>query len=108
MKNNLKIFIKKILKEAFADDVLSQTSKSELSDEELYSAKSQIIRNYLGDKYDENRRSIHTNWYEYWLPIEAKEDLDYIGYPYYQIERVTNKEHSDHGKNMVVFSHGNP
>ena len=106
--NTIRLMIKQILKENFADDILAQTSTSELSEEDMYKAKSQIIRNYLGDKYDDNRRYLHNNWYEYWLPIEAKKDLDYIGYKYYEIERVSNQGHPEHGKTMVVFSHGNP
>ena len=108
--HNLRKLIQQILNENFGEDILSGINDIELSDDDKYEAKTQIINNYLdkgaGTNYNAHRRYLSKDWYEYWLPIEAKKDLDYIGYNHYTIERATNKQHPDYKKTFVVFAHG--
>ena len=96
------------LRENFGDDILSSLDFITLSNEDQYQAIGQIIKTYLDDNLDAHRRKLYDNWWEYWLPMKAKEDLDYINYRYYRIEKVSNKEHPEYGQTQVVIDHGNP
>jgi hypothetical protein len=60
------------------------------------------IENIL-KKYDQIGRGSATSSYgvDYWLPIDAKKDLDDAGITWYEITRVTNNQHPDYGKQII-------
>jgi len=88
--------IKTVLKEeGFVDDEGTLEFGDDQND-----ANYELVTDYIRDhKIDSHRGS--GPYRDYYLPLEAKEYFDFIGFDNYEVFRVDNPEHQDYGKRFV-------
>jgi hypothetical protein len=59
-----------------------------------------LVRDYILDNKIDSKSGAG-KYRDYYLPLEAKEFFDFIGWRHYEIFRVDNPDHEDYGKKFV-------
>ncbi len=58
----------------------------------------------LVNKYKPNHRQTTTYGYDWEFPIEAKRELDELGFDWYTVDKITNPKHPDYGKEYITIN----
>ncbi len=63
----------------------------------------EMVSEYIQDNMIDSRHGSGP-YSDYYLPMDAKEFFDFIGFKNYEVIRVDNPEHKDYGKRYIEVS----